>query len=220
MSDPDLLQATASEPLTLGEEYANQLSWSQDPLKWTFILLAPGVGEGEGEGLPADRALGGAMVGDVNLFLHEADAMDWMRERPPPSAGGGEVPELEELDDFTYPTPGPVPKVGELEIMVAVPSARRRGLATLAIQAMIHYAWKHLGLCHFFAQVQQDNAASIALFRGLGFRMHRPGPNVFGEVVLIRSLAGAGAGAGVDGMVGPPFDYALGPYPPAPEAGT
>ena len=31
MKDPSLLQATASEPLTLQEEYRMQLSWFQDP---------------------------------------------------------------------------------------------------------------------------------------------------------------------------------------------
>lgn len=32
MQDPGILQATASEPLTLDQEYEMQLSWSQDIL--------------------------------------------------------------------------------------------------------------------------------------------------------------------------------------------
>lgn len=32
MQDPAILQATASEPLTLDQEYEMQLSWVQDPL--------------------------------------------------------------------------------------------------------------------------------------------------------------------------------------------
>ncbi|THU42654.1 hypothetical protein C4D60_Mb00t18450 [Musa balbisiana] len=39
MQDPALLAATASEPLTLHQEYQMHDSWTQDPLKHTFILL-------------------------------------------------------------------------------------------------------------------------------------------------------------------------------------
>lgn len=38
MQDPSLLQATASEPLTLPQEYQMQLSWSQDPYSYPFLL--------------------------------------------------------------------------------------------------------------------------------------------------------------------------------------
>ena len=52
---PELLEATATEPLSLEEEYQNQLSWTEDPEKVTFILFSP-----EGD-----------MVGDVNCFVDE-----------------------------------------------------------------------------------------------------------------------------------------------------
>lgn len=39
MQDPALLQATASEPLTLEQEYDMQLSWTQDPFsRWSLSL--------------------------------------------------------------------------------------------------------------------------------------------------------------------------------------
>ncbi|KEG07977.1 putative N-acetyltransferase [Trypanosoma grayi] len=41
MCDPELLQFTASEPLTLEEEYENQREWLCAEDKLTFILLAP-----------------------------------------------------------------------------------------------------------------------------------------------------------------------------------
>lgn len=39
MMDPQLLEATASEPLSLEDEYGMQASWRDDPKKCTFILL-------------------------------------------------------------------------------------------------------------------------------------------------------------------------------------
>jgi ribosomal protein S18 acetylase RimI-like enzyme len=38
MQDPAMLALTESEPLTLEEEYANQVSWNVDPTKYCFII--------------------------------------------------------------------------------------------------------------------------------------------------------------------------------------
>lgn len=62
MSDPELLLATASEPLTLEEEYSNQISWALDQDKYTFILEAENN---------CPNGIKGKMIGDVNLFLLE-----------------------------------------------------------------------------------------------------------------------------------------------------
>ncbi|KAK6155301.1 hypothetical protein DH2020_009549 [Rehmannia glutinosa] len=70
MQDPAILQATASEPLTLDQEYEMQLSWIQDPLKQTFIVLDRELVVGDfihGEAHPE------AMVGDVNIFMNDLD---------------------------------------------------------------------------------------------------------------------------------------------------
>ncbi|PFH61004.1 hypothetical protein XA68_18422 [Ophiocordyceps unilateralis] len=56
MQDPSILEATASEPLTLEEEFANQAEWRAAGDKLTFILCEPG----------------GRPMGDVNLFLQPA----------------------------------------------------------------------------------------------------------------------------------------------------
>lgn len=74
MSDPVLQEATASEPLSIEEEYEMQQSWKNDASKCTFIVLSaialtavePG---GSGEG--GDEV--GSMIGDVNLFLHDQE---------------------------------------------------------------------------------------------------------------------------------------------------
>ena len=56
MCDAELLRLTASEPLSLAEEFENQQSWLLDPLKLTFIVASA----------DAERRL----LGDVNLYTH------------------------------------------------------------------------------------------------------------------------------------------------------
>ncbi|KAL6554483.1 GCN5-related N-acetyltransferase 9 [Orobanche minor] len=66
MQDPTILQATASELLTLDQEYEMQLSWVQDPLKQTFIVLDKELVLGD---FIHGQSHTEAMVGDVNIFI-------------------------------------------------------------------------------------------------------------------------------------------------------
>ncbi|KAL7128530.1 hypothetical protein ABFS83_13G002300 [Erythranthe nasuta] len=70
MQDPAILQATASEPLTLDQEYDMQISWFQDPLKQTFIVLDKELVVGE---FVHGQSHTEAMVGDVNIFMNDLD---------------------------------------------------------------------------------------------------------------------------------------------------
>ena len=155
MCDPAMLEATASEALSLEEEYAMQRTWRDDPTKITFIVTLgdkqytsavtelPAEQEevevqgAAGEGIPNTTAdeEERRMAGDVNLFLHDRDD----------------------------------PTNAEIEVMVAEPSLRRRGLAKRALQLLMLYGVRSLGITRFFAKIGADNAPSLALFRALGY---------------------------------------------------
>ncbi|KAH6788612.1 Acyl-CoA N-acyltransferases superfamily protein [Perilla frutescens var. frutescens] len=146
MQDPAILQATASEPLTLDQEYEMQLSWVQDPLKQTFIVLDKELVVGDFiHGEPHNEA----MVGDVNIFMND-------------------------LDD---------PQVAEVEIMIAEPKSRGKGLAKESILLMMAFAVKNFGIHNFCAKIGESNEASLNLFKKLGF-METSCSEIFKEVTL------------------------------------
>uniref|UniRef100_A0A8C3WEH8 N-acetyltransferase 9 n=1 Tax=Catagonus wagneri TaxID=51154 RepID=A0A8C3WEH8_9CETA len=100
MKSEELQRLTASEPLTLEQEYAMQRSWREDADKCTFIVLAAEAWRGHSG--PSEES---CMAGDVNLFLTD-------------------------LGD---------PSLGEIEVMIAEPSCRGRGLGTEAVLMMMAY---------------------------------------------------------------------------------
>ncbi|BAT88995.1 N-acetyltransferase 9-like protein isoform X1 [Vigna umbellata] len=146
MKDPSLLQATASDPLTLQQEYQMQLSWFQDPSKETFIVLDKDLVVGQfSHGEPHLEA----MVGDVNLFMND-------------------------LDD---------PHVAEVEIMIAEPKSRRKGLGKESVLMMMTFAIEKLGINMFLTKIADSNGASLDMFKKLGF-VQTSYSNIFKEVTL------------------------------------
>lgn len=130
MQSKELQLLTASEPLTLQQEYDMQRSWREDQDKCTFIVLdreqwsTPGVEEEQ------------CMMGDVNLFLTE---------------------------------PGDS-SIAELEVMIAEPQFRGRGIGTEVATMMMSYGITKLGIQKFQVKIGLENQISISMFKKLQFK--------------------------------------------------
>jgi RimJ/RimL family protein N-acetyltransferase len=174
MEDEDLRAATGSERLSAAQEAAMQAAWAQDGDKLTFIILdACALADAERAGVPRRQAELAAMVGDVNLFMQAAssDGED----------GGAPITPL---------------AMGEVEIMVAAPAARGKGMGAAAVRLLLTYARAHLGLARVVAKVGRTNMTSLALFTSrLGFVVVKE-VAVFDEVHLRADFPDLDVGAG------------------------
>ncbi|PMD26092.1 N-acetyltransferas-like protein 9 [Hyaloscypha hepaticicola] len=178
MKDPEIQETTASEPLTLDEEYAMQRSWRTDHDKLTFIachpLPQPQNESGKRTVVASTDDTPDKMLGDVNLFLSPADE-----------------------DDEGC--------IGELELMIAPTTARRKGYGRAAILTFLSYIETHLDeilgeyrngerggeeagkmrLLMLRVKIGGKNEGSIGLFEGIGFVKTGEGENYFGEVEMV-----------------------------------
>ena len=176
MQLPALQAATASEPLTLHEEYAMQKSWRTDRDKLTFIVCRPLEESTE----TVDYVKAGlhdevdAMIGDVNLFISPEEDSD--------EADGAAERRL----------------VGEIELMIALPSTQHQGYGCAALVTFMQYVlaqWTQiaqefsgsgsaLSLAYLRVRIQESNVRSIKLFESIGFERTAEGANYFGEIEL------------------------------------
>ncbi|KAJ4380057.1 hypothetical protein N0V86_004364 [Didymella sp. IMI 355093] len=188
MADEEIQKATASEPLTLEEEYAMQRSWRTDADKLTFIVCtrsAMGSSETQMQSVTAGKEDAPThMVGDVNLFLYNYDEDD-----------DDEDDDDEDADDQDASNERSV--VGELEIMIALQHQRGKGLAQDTLRAFMCYIQSQLsGIGREFAgaagmqlkylrvKIDKDNVRSLRLFERVGFTRTGAEPNYFGEVEM------------------------------------
>ncbi|BFZ55639.1 Protein canopy 3 [Savitreella phatthalungensis] len=160
LSSPELRELTASEPLSLDEEYEMQRTWRNDQDKLTFIILTPAgdsssktqESNGEVEGWMQDEV--DRMIGDVNIFLSPAEDDDGNTDDDEEEDGKSGNPETDEV-------------VGEVEVMLAESRARRKGFGKAAVLAIMWYAVRVLGpgrLRQLTAKIGADNVASLAVF--------------------------------------------------------
>ncbi|KAL9112396.1 MAG: hypothetical protein Q9227_003238 [Pyrenula ochraceoflavens] len=169
----DIQEATASEPLTLEQEYSMQKSWRHDSDKLTFIVCHPlqKINHSAVVKTGIDDTAS-TMVGDVNLFLSKPEDV------------------VENGKD--------VGVVGELELMIAERDEQRKGYGRVALITFLHFIQRHehtvlmefsKGASHFTyfrAKIGQENHRSLGLFEGLGFVKTSEEPNYFGEWELRR----------------------------------
>ncbi|KAJ7685734.1 GNAT domain-containing protein [Mycena polygramma] len=185
MQDEELRELTASEPLTLEEEYEMQRKWQMDEDKLTFIVCARVESDALESGTlsPGDpRVSALPMIGDVNIFLHG-------------SPSHLRTDTTDEEDEFH----------AEVEIMIAEREYRRKGFALEALQLLLGYATasSRYFLCEdassvrealkgsplpvppatLLARISESNLPSISLFEKLGFRITKR-VEVFGEVEM------------------------------------
>ncbi|KAK9825446.1 hypothetical protein WJX81_000479 [Elliptochloris bilobata] len=153
MENPALQEATASEPLTIEEEYEMQRSWARDSNKCTFVVLDRALPD-----IPGTGRHGGGMAGDVNLFFNDPDNRS----------------------------------AAEIEIMIAEPHSRRRGLGREALELFMAFAVHTLGVTSFRAKIGETNSASLHLFTQLGFA-EASRSSVFQEITMEFNALDAGA---------------------------
>lgn len=188
MKDPNLQAATASEPLSLDEEYAMQQNWRSDRDKLTFIVCLPLASHSRTDGSikVGEDDSSSRMIGDINLFLVTADSSESPEDHG--EEASTDIPLL----------------VGEIEIMIALKALHRRGYGRSALKVfmtciILHwreiYAEYHsqqaphsqdglVGLAYLRVKIDQGNEGSIRLFESTGFRRTSGDPNYFGEVEL------------------------------------
>jgi RimJ/RimL family protein N-acetyltransferase len=177
MQDPSLQATTASEPLTIDQEYAMQKSWREDADKLTFIACFPPdelfvdddgnvVLQGGEDDVDGEER----MVGDVNLFLSESE------------------------DDGEEGL-----CVGEVEIMVARIDLQGKGIGTAILLTFLWYVLNHLEgmlgeyskslgkakvMKYLRVKIDAENERSIKLFERVGFKKVSEKPNYFNELEL------------------------------------
>ncbi|KAF1782436.1 Acyl-CoA N-acyltransferase [Phytophthora cactorum] len=143
MKDPWLQEMTASEPLSIEEEFEMQKSWREDAEKCTFIVLVSAEGDGKSGTLYIDENAIDRMAGDVNLFFNDYDD---------PHACEMEVMIAEEK----YRRKGFAEEA--VKLMMAYGVEDVAGVATST-----------LNVTRFICKIIETNDASIQLFEKLGY---------------------------------------------------
>ncbi|EPY49469.1 GCN5-like N-acetyltransferase [Schizosaccharomyces cryophilus OY26] len=161
MKNPKLQELTCSEPLTLEEEFQMQKSWLEDEDKLTFIVIYRQGVENKKPQILHEILFhrNEDMIGDVNMFLTEG----YEEVEDDPAAA-----EDENQNSSTYTQ-------GELELMIAKPEYRGKGLGTTIAEAFLYYMEvsglvASKGIAKYIIKVGSKNVPSLRLFKKIGFQ--------------------------------------------------
>ncbi|KAH8195946.1 hypothetical protein TruAng_009895 [Truncatella angustata] len=218
MEDAAIREATASDRLTLDEEYENQTSWRTSADKLTFIVCKPL------ESIPAVAVIAGEaddnerMVGDINMFLTPWEEDEAAEDGETQHAAGVPLSMTNRIDASAQRY-----CVGEVDIMIADTANRGKGLGKAAVSTLLWFIRRNvsailaeyaasteeknnLEMKELLVRIQATNEGSQALFRGLGFE-RRGDINYFGEVEMVLKNFNHGEGIKrVEGYGELPFD--------------
>jgi len=120
-----------------------QKTWHNDPKKLTFIILSNDMSTSDEE----------------KRCHHMTDKNE--RERIEVGCMAGDINLfLHDIDD---------PYNAEVDIMIGEEKYRNKGLATEALNLIMHFGIHKLQIKRFFAKISETNEASIRLFERMGF---------------------------------------------------
>lgn len=155
--EKEIQEATASEPLTLEEEYSMQQSWRNDPDKLTFISCLPlsgsisvssnpiqakdaDVANPASQRMQLQRDGPDRMLGDVNLFLKLQERDDEDNEDPGTRGAEGSGEADRRGGEVSYSSSF---VVGEIELMVAEKIRQRKGFGRACLLCFLKYIVDH-----------------------------------------------------------------------------
>jgi len=170
MQDEEIQIATASEPLSLEEEYEMQRNWRKDHDKLTFIICGPTEDQNPGHIVRGTSDAPHRMIGDVNLFLSPAEEDD-----------EGCIGELELMI-------APVDKrrkgYGRAAILTFLQYIQTH-LEEILSEYKQQISVEKMSLLQLRVKIGNKNEKSIKLFQSIGFINVGEGENYFGEVELV-----------------------------------
>ncbi|KAG2378272.1 hypothetical protein C9374_008415 [Naegleria lovaniensis] len=152
MQNSYIQEMTESEPLTLDEEYEMQQEWRRDEQKCTFIVIEKSLNP------------------YFNLIQHNNNENSTQEELLKDSESHSLLMKFithgmcGDVNLFLHSHFEPEEHRAEIEVMIAEESARRKGIASEAVQLMMEFGHSELQLQIFEAKILETNHASIQLF--------------------------------------------------------